>query len=155
MPKRLTEKQKEVLSYFERNSERCSTKMVTGKQEEFAKDFGITRQALGNHIRALKDKGYIRTGRGFINITEDGLAALGKNGSRKVVVLVKISQTNNLEKYMDYPGEVSYLIGDYDVMIETKDDQLNKVTAKLKKDSFVEESKVLLRREDETELLED
>ena len=47
------------------------------KQSELAKQLGISRQALNVHLRKLRDLGCVRTGRGFIDITEEGLNILG------------------------------------------------------------------------------
>lgn len=60
------------------------------KQEELAKQLGISRQALNVHLRKLRDLNYVRTGRGFIDVTEQGLSALGLS-STPVFILIKVS----------------------------------------------------------------
>ena len=54
-----------------------TTYSIHVKQSEFAKQLDISRQALNVHLRKLRQNGYIRTGRGFIDVTEKGLALLG------------------------------------------------------------------------------
>jgi DNA-binding Lrp family transcriptional regulator len=60
------------------------------KQEELAKQLGISRQALNVHLRKLRDLNYVRTGRGFIDVTEQGLSALGLS-STPAFILIKVS----------------------------------------------------------------
>ncbi len=48
---------------------------VEKTQDELSKELGITRQALSNHLKVLKELGYIRTGRGFIDLTEKALSS--------------------------------------------------------------------------------
>jgi len=59
----------------------ATTYTLRVKQSELAKQLAISRQALNVHLRKLRDDGYIRTGRGFIDVTEKGLGVLG--GVRK------------------------------------------------------------------------
>ena len=59
---------------------------------------GISRQAYNVHLRKLKNRGYIRTGRGFVDITEKGLGALGIS-STQVFILIKVSPTKRIEVY--------------------------------------------------------
>lgn len=144
MTENLTRKQKEVLEFLEKNSEKCNTKTVTGNQKEIAKKFGVTRQAFSNHIRVLKEKGLVRTGRGFINITEKGLNAVNGNKNREIIILAQTkAQTQFHEE--DFPGTVSYLAGEFDLMIETTESKLGMAISKLKEDSLVENQKVLFR----------
>jgi len=60
------------------------------KQAELAKQLGISRQALNVHLRKLRDLNYVRTGRGFIDVTEQGLSALGLS-STPAFILIKVS----------------------------------------------------------------
>jgi Mn-dependent DtxR family transcriptional regulator len=50
---------------------------LSAKQDELSAQLGISRQTYNVHLRRLKNRGYIRTDRGFIEITEKGLSALG------------------------------------------------------------------------------
>jgi len=50
------------------------------------------------HLRRLKNRGYIRTGRGFIEITEKGLSALGIS-STPAFILIRVSPAKRAEVY--------------------------------------------------------
>jgi len=67
-------------------------------QNRFADELKITRQALNVHLRKLKDYGYIRTGRGFVDITDLGLKALGLTTDLAFVFL-KISPHKRVYAY--------------------------------------------------------
>jgi len=75
-----------------------STYTLQIKQNELASQLGISRQALNVHLRKLRDQGYIRTGRGFIDITEQGLTFLGISANPAFVFL-KISPFQRREAY--------------------------------------------------------
>lgn len=68
------------------------------KQNELASQLGISRQALNVHLRKLRDKKYIRTGRGFIDVTEEGLRLLGFSAN-PAFVFVKISPLRRTKAY--------------------------------------------------------
>ena len=68
------------------------------KQDELSKQLGVSRQALNVHLRKLKTAGYIRTGRGFIDVTEKGLNALGVS-TTPAFILVKVSPVKRLQVY--------------------------------------------------------
>jgi DNA-binding Lrp family transcriptional regulator len=68
------------------------------KQEELAKQLGISRQALNVHLRKLRDLNYVRTGRGFIDVTEQGLSALGLS-STPAFILIKVSPLKRSHAY--------------------------------------------------------
>lgn len=68
------------------------------KQNELASQLGISRQALNVHLRKLRDKKYIRTGRGFIDVTEEGLRFLGFSAN-PAFVFVKISPLRRTKAY--------------------------------------------------------
>ena len=75
------------------------------KQNELAKELEISRQALNVHLRKLRDLGYIRTGRGFIDVTEEGLKALGVSVN-PAFIFVKVSPLKRGEAYrriMEFP----------------------------------------------------
>jgi DNA-binding Lrp family transcriptional regulator len=58
---------------------------VEKKQEQLAAELGITRQALGTHLRELRRVGLLKTGRGFIDLTEGSTHVLGEPSSRAFV----------------------------------------------------------------------
>lgn len=82
---------------FER-SRFMTTYAVTMKQSQLAAELGITRQALNVHLRKLRNENYIRTGRGFVDITEKGLRALGI-ATDPTFLFIKISPQKRAEAY--------------------------------------------------------
>jgi DNA-binding Lrp family transcriptional regulator len=68
------------------------------KQDELSEQLGISRQALNVHLRKLKNTGYIRTGRGFIDVTEKGLNALGVS-TTPAFILLKVSPVRRIHVY--------------------------------------------------------
>lgn len=90
------------------------------KQDELATQLGISRQALNVHLRKLRDKGYIRTGRGFIDVTERGLNLLGISANPAFVFL-KISplrRSEAYEKIFEFPIQrVFRVAGDMDAIL--------------------------------------
>jgi len=104
------------------------------KQVELAKQLGISRQVLNVHLRKLRSRGYIRAGRGFIDITEEGLRVLGFSAN-PAFVFVRVSPLKKEEAY----GEIASLsvqrvfrvAGDMDAVLIVDRDKLNEVLKKL------------------------
>jgi len=98
------------------------------KQSELAKQLGISRQALNVHLRKLRDQGHIRTGRGFIDVTEKGLTALGISVN-PAFIFVKVSPLSRGHAYrqiMQFPVERIYRVtGDMDAVIQVERDKLD------------------------------
>ncbi len=91
------------------------------KQSDLAKELNISRQALSVKLRPLIQKGYIRTGRGFIELTEKGLSFLGYY-TKPVYILVSIEPLKRFEVYKKVKeksyGRVIRIAGDMDLIIE-------------------------------------
>jgi len=68
------------------------------KQNDLAKQLGISRQALNVHLRKLRNLNYIRTGRGFIDVTEKGLNILGVS-STPAFIFIKVSPRKRSRVY--------------------------------------------------------
>jgi DNA-binding Lrp family transcriptional regulator len=104
------------------------------KQDELAKELGVSRQALNVHLRKLRDLNCIRTGRGFIDVTEKGLNTLGMS-STPAFVLVKISPVKRIQVY----GKIKELAlqrafriaGDVDALLIVEREKLDDVLKKL------------------------
>lgn len=94
----LTGRPVKLLRMLYEKSTPISTYTLRIKQNELASQLGISRQALNVHLRKLRDQGYIRTGRGFIDITEKGLTFLGISANPAFVFL-KISPFQRREAY--------------------------------------------------------
>lgn len=131
----LTEKQLELLSYLFEKSTPLRVFTVNETQQKISDELGISRQALNIHLRKLKEEGLIRTGRGFIDLTEKALEVLGKKPGDAFIVL-RIEPHKRIEAYKELkqlPVEKIYRVtGDIDVIIQLSqsvlDDALNQVT---------------------------
>jgi len=113
-----------------------TTYSIHVKQSEFAKQLGISRQALNVHLRKLRLNSYVRTGRGFIDVTEKGLALLGVSVN-PAFVFIKVSPLRRSEAYqrlIELPIQrVFRVAGDMDAVLfverERLDDALKKLAA--------------------------
>ncbi|UCE44079.1 MAG: Lrp/AsnC family transcriptional regulator [Candidatus Bathyarchaeota archaeon] len=114
--------------------EPATTYTVRVKQSELADQLGISRQALNVHLRKLRDFGYIRTGRGFIDITEEGLRVLGVFVN-PAFVFIKISPLRREEAYqkiLEFSVQRAFRVaGDMDVVIVVEREKLNEALRKL------------------------
>ncbi|MEM4704008.1 MAG: Lrp/AsnC family transcriptional regulator [Candidatus Bathyarchaeia archaeon] len=104
------------------------------KQDELAKELKVSRQALNVHLRKLRDLKLIRTGRGFIDVTEKGLEALGVTLS-PAFVLMKISPTKRISVYgriKELPIQRAFRIaGDVDALLIVERGKLDETLKKL------------------------
>ncbi len=85
----LTSREKEILYKIFRDGKPLYVISLPFKQDELARQLGISRQALNAHLRSLKEKGLIRTGRNFIDITEEALPLIGMS-SETAFVFIKV-----------------------------------------------------------------
>ena len=115
-----------------------TTYTIRMKQSELAKKLEITRQALNVHLRKLRDEGYIRTGRGFIDITEKGLSVLGIS-LNPAFVFIKVSPLKRREAYKEivkFPVQRIFRVaGDMDAILIVEREKLDEALRKL---AFVE-----------------
>lgn len=111
-----------------------TTYSINVKQSEFAKQLGISRQALNVHLRKLRQNGYIRTGRGFMDVTEKGLTLLGVSVNL-AFVFIKVSPLRRgdvYQKIMDFPVQrVFRVTGDMDVILLVESEKLDETLKKL------------------------
>lgn len=95
-------------------------------QPDLARKLHVTRQALSIHITRLAEAGFIQVGRGFINITENGLKASGYHQS-PVILIVRVAPQNHRDAYDKIKGihasEIYRVAGDADfaVLLEHRD----------------------------------
>ena len=104
------------------------------KQDELSSQLGISRQALNVHLRKLKNTGYIRTGRGFIDVTEEGLNALGIS-TTPAFILLKVSPVKRISVY-EKIKELSItrafrIAGEVDALIIVERENLDEMLKKL------------------------
>jgi DNA-binding Lrp family transcriptional regulator len=104
------------------------------KQSELAKQLEISRQALNVHLRKLRDLGCIRTGRGFIDVTEEGLNTLGVSVN-PAFIFIKISPLKREEAYQamsNFPIQRIFRVaGDMDAVLLVEQEKLNETLRKL------------------------
>lgn len=94
----LTKRSVQLLRMLYEKGKSANAYTLHVKQEELAKQLGISRQALNVHLRKLRDLNCIRTGRGFIDVTEKGLNALGIS-STPAFVFIKVSPLKRGQVY--------------------------------------------------------
>jgi len=112
----------------------ASTYTLSVKQDELSKQLGISRQALNVHLRKLKNNGYVRTGRGFIDVTEKGLNALGVS-TTPAFILIKVSPIKRIQVY-DKIRELAVsrafrIAGEVDALIIVERENLDEILKKL------------------------
>lgn len=116
------------------HSEPATACVVQTKQVELANQLGISRQALNIHLRKLKERGCIRTGRGFISITEEGLALLGVSANL-AFVFVRVAAAKRqgaYRKISELPVQrVFQVSGDMDALITVEQKKLDEVLRSL------------------------
>jgi DNA-binding Lrp family transcriptional regulator len=104
------------------------------KQDELSTQLGISRQALNVHLRKLKNAGYIRTGRGFIDVTEKGLNALGVS-TTPAFILLKVSPVKRIHVYNQIKTiavtRAFRIAGDVDALIIVERENLDEILKKL------------------------
>lgn len=114
------------------------------KQKDLAKQLGISRQALSVHLRKLRDLNYIRTGRGFIDVTEEGLNALGTS-TIPAFVFVKVPPHKRSTVYKKIKNlalqKVFRVAGDIDLLLRVERDKLDEVLRKLSSIEGVKDTK--------------
>ena len=121
-----------------------STYTLNVKQGELAKQLGISRQALNVHLRKLRNLDCIRTGRGFIDVTEKGLKTLGMT-STPAFILVKVSPLKRMyayEKVRELKVQRAFRIaGDVDALLMVEREGLDEVLKKLSAIDGIQDTK--------------
>jgi DNA-binding Lrp family transcriptional regulator len=130
----LTKRSVQLLRILYQKSKSTNTYTLSVKQDELSAQLGISRQALNVHLRKLKNRGYIRTGRGFIDVTDKGLRALGVS-TIPAFILIKVSPTKRIQVY-DKIKEVAVsqafrIAGDADALIIVERENMDKILKKL------------------------
>jgi len=134
----LTRRSMQLLRMLYGRGKATNTYSLHMKQSELAEQLGISRQALNVHLRKLRNLDYIRTGRGFIDVTEKGLNALGIS-SNPAFVFIKVSPRKRgevYEKIKELQIQRAFRIaGDVDALIIVERTKLDEVLSKL---SYIE-----------------
>jgi DNA-binding Lrp family transcriptional regulator len=130
----LTKRSVQLLRTLYEKGSSTSTYTLRIKQDELSAQLGISRQALNVHLRKLKNRGYIRTGRGFIDVTDKGLNALGVSIT-PAFILIKVSPIKRIQVY-DKIKEVAVskafrIAGEADALIIVERENLDEILKKL------------------------
>ena len=132
----LTEKQMQLLRLLFTKSKPLQLFTVNETQNQLAKELGVTRQALNVHLRRLREESLIRTGRGFIDLTERALEMLGAKKA-DVFVLVSIEPKRRTQVYnyiANLPVRKLYRVtGDVDLVVIVNQSILDDFLRKLSK----------------------
>lgn len=122
-PPPLTRSMHYLLSFLRSKARGEYVYRVDIKQADLAKELNISRQALNIKLRPLIQNGYVRTGRGFIELTEKALEALGYY-SKPVYIMVSVEPTKRPEVYSKIRekkiGRVVRVAGDVDLIVEAE-----------------------------------
>ena len=130
----LTKRSIQLLKTLYERGKSTSTYTLRVKQDELSEQLGISRQALNVHLRKLKNRGYIRTGRGFIDVTDVGLNALGVS-TTPAFILIKVSPIKRIQVY-DRIRELAVsrafrIAGEVDALIMVERENLDEILKKL------------------------
>jgi len=130
----LTKRSIQLLKMLYEKGSSTSTYTLRLKQDELSEQLGISRQALNVHLRKLKSREYIRTGRGFIDVTEKGLNALGVS-TTPAFILIKVSPIKRIQVY-DKIKELAVtrafrIAGEVDALIIVERENLDETLQKL------------------------
>jgi DNA-binding Lrp family transcriptional regulator len=130
----LTKRSTQLLRMIFEKGISTNTYTLRVKQDELSKQLGVSRQALNVHLRKLKSHGYIRTGRGFIDVTEKGLNALGMSTS-PAFILIKVSPEKRIHVY-DKIKELSVsrafrIAGEVDALIIVERENMDETLKRL------------------------
>lgn len=128
--KALAKRSTQLLRMLYEKGELTSTYSLRVKQSDLAKQLGISRQALNVHLRKLRNLNYVRTGRGFIELTEEGLKALGISLT-PTFICVKVLPRRRAEVYgkiKDLAVQRAFRVaGDVDALLIVEEDKLDEV----------------------------
>jgi DNA-binding Lrp family transcriptional regulator len=140
----LTKRSVQLLRTLYEKGKSSTTYTLRVKQDELSSQLGISRQALNVHLRKLKNRGFIRTGRGFIDVTDKGLSALGIS-TTPAFILIKVSPIKRIhvyEKIKEVAASRAYRIaGEIDAMIIVERENLDETLKKLYAIDGIEDTK--------------
>jgi len=142
-----TSKSLQILKLLLQNGSKKTVYSMPIGQVELAKELQITRQALSLHFKKLREFGLVKVGRGFIDVTEEGLEALGYR-REPVIVNVRISprkRSEAVKKINELPAtEIFTVAGDVDVVLIVEQDRLNPILEALSHIDGVDETRSLV-----------
>jgi DNA-binding Lrp family transcriptional regulator len=130
----LTKRSVQLLRILYEKGKSTNTYTLHVKQNELARELGISRQALNVHLRKLKKRDYIRTGRGFVDVTDKGLTALGVS-TTPAFILIKVSPVKRIQVYEKIReiqvSKIFRIAGEVDALITVEREKLDKILKQL------------------------
>ncbi len=140
----LTKRTRQLLRLLYEKGKSTNAYTLHLKQDELARQLDISRQALNVHLRKLRDLSYIRTGRGFIDVTDEGLSALGMS-STPAFIFIKVSPLKRsyvYDKIKELAVQRAFRIaGDVDALVITERRQLDEVLKRLSSIDGIQDTK--------------
>ena len=103
---RMTRKSMYILRLLCEGGNRSTMMTSHISQVELARKLHVTRQALSVHLKRLSELSLVQVGRGFVNVTEDGLRAAGyhRNPAILIVRFAPQKQLEAVEKMRKIPS---------------------------------------------------
>jgi len=142
-----TSKSLQILKLLLDNGYRKTVYSMPIGQAQLGKELQITRQALSLHLKKLREFGLIQVGRGFINVTEEGLEAVGYR-REPVIVNVRIlpqKRSEAIQKINELPAnEIFRVTGDVDIVLIVEQETLDQVLEALSHIDGVVDTKSLV-----------
>lgn len=139
----LTERQLSILRKLFAESKVFRSRRIEKNQSTLAAELGITRQALSAHFREFRRLGLLRTGRGFIDLTEKATRIFGEPQSQ-AFVLVKIEPRKRRAAYEEIKNldvqQAFRVTGSVDVIVLADRLKLNKLLEALSRVPGVKET---------------
>ena len=130
----LTKRSIQLLKTLFEKDKSTNTYTIRVKQDELSNQLGLSRQALNVHLRKLKNRGYIRTGRGFIDVTEKGSSVLGVS-TTPAFILLKVSPIKRIHVYEQIQelavSRAFRIAGEMDALIIVERENLDDILKKL------------------------
>jgi DNA-binding Lrp family transcriptional regulator len=139
----LTGKTAKVLRLLFDRGKTAHSYIAEVNQNQLADELKVTRQALNVHLRKLRSCGFIRTGRGFVEITDSGLKALGL-ATDLAFVFLKISPHKRIEAYKKITTlpvrHVFRVAGEMDLVFTVETDKLDTILHNIAQMSGIEKT---------------
>jgi len=147
---RMTRKSMYILRLLCEGGNRSTMMSSRISQVELARKLHVTRQALSVHLKRLSDSGLLQVGRGFVNVTEDGLRVAGYHHN-PAILIVRFAPQKQLEavdKMRKMPSAEAFRVaGDADFAIFTEQENLDRTLAHLYSIEGIIEVKTLIATE--------
>jgi len=154
---RLTKKTMKILRFLCANGGPTTVLNANITQPDLARKLHVTRQALSVHISRLAEAGLIQVGRGFMNVTENGMMASGYHHS-PVILIVRVAPQNHRDAYdrikRIHASEIFRVAGDADFALLLEHRDLDKVLQDLYAIPGILETKSLIATETVRQSLE-